>query len=447
MKKIFLLFICLLLANFLTAQNGKKKIPQKVKTKKSEQIQNIIIELKKNTGSSQDNLLNQLKNDFGIELIPVFEESDLKALSNRVPLCREAVDSLTRFFRVNRCTFDSNTLAILTSKFKDYFARVDVYNAGNVNNASGTCNANNSRYINDNYVIGMRLSHMAKGDSAYFSLIESGSYPSLNSCISSKLSQAEIHRPLRSRSSREKHADKTLGVFWANQSLAGCCGTRFGIVPDSKLRTFYSINDNLCHISPSDSNISVSRALMQTLLVSNPGDIVLLEYDIYGQVAESVPEIQELIHIATHCLGVTVIEPAGNGNKHISVTEDSGAIVVGAAYKAPSGYTIFPNTNYGKRIDVYSLTNFKSIVPEQDMCGRYSCTSAASAVIAAMAVSLQSQYFKKNRKYLTPYQMRDLFRKVTRNIVSNPSSRGPLSTPKYLADGILLSNEVNAFIP
>ncbi|WP_428660715.1 hypothetical protein [Runella sp.] len=429
MQKITSLIICLLFTIQLIAQNNGERT--------------VIIKFKKHIDPNQNAEIGQIKNDFRIELIPLFEESDLRALAARVPLCRDAVDSLNRFYQIKGCVFDSRLLATLTAKFKNYVSRMDSYAVGTVTDGSITCNKNNSTgNITNTYITDMDLTGLDTGDSAGFSLIESSTYP-VNPYINSKRTAmgSSIYIPLNVSRTRPtfNHSDKTLGVFWAAQSNPYCCtGCSNGIAPKGKLRTFFCTNDIDCNPSSSDSNFSISRALLRTLLLSQAGDILLFEFDDSNNIIESQPQIQELIQIATGCLGIIVIEPAGNGDRPINIATDSGAIVVGAAYKdGTNNYFIFPGTNYGNRVDVYSLTNFKSIVTKQGVCQRYSCTSGAAAVIAAMAVSFQSQYFKRKQKYLTPFQMRDLFRNNT------GGSYKVASTGKYVAVGTLLVNAVN----
>lgn len=431
MQKITSLIICLLFTIHLIAQNNGERT--------------VIIKFKKHIDPTQNAEIGQIKNDFRIELIPLFEESDLRALAARVPpLCRDAVDSLTRFYQIKGCVYDSRILATLTAKFKNYVSRMDSYAVGTATAGSITCNKNNSTgNITNTYITDMGLAGLDTGDSAGFSLIESSTYP-VNTYINSKRAAmgSSINIPLNVTSPTFNHSDKTLGVFWADKTNSNCCiGCNNGIVPKGKLKTFFCTNDIDCNPSSYDENFSISRALLRTLLLSQTGDILLFEFDDSNNIIESQPQIQELIQIATKCLGIVVIEPAGNGGRPINIATDSGAIVVGAAYKdGTNNYFIFPGTNYGNRVDVYSLTNFKSIVTKQGACQRYSCTSGAAAIIAAMAVSLQSQYFKSKHSYLTPFQMRDLFRNTT------GGSYKVASTGKYVAVGTSLVNAVNLLL-
>ena len=182
---------------------------------------------------------------------------------------------------------------------------------------------------------------------------------------------------------------------------------------------------------------------MAALSHANYGDIILLQAQVRGLSAgkrlwpvEVHPANFDVIRLAT-ALGVTVIEPAANGsiyfnlcsdldqflsggkrvlNRSDSDFKDSGAIMVAGASATVPHVRIY-NSNYGSRIDchawgenVYTAGNFPNSSNgainfyTKEFCG----TSSAAAIIAGVAISLQSIMETNYNLRLGPTEMRKI---------------------------------------
>jgi hypothetical protein len=189
----------------------------------------------------------------------------------------------------------------------------------------------------------------------------------------------------------------------------------------------------------------VPDAIRYAISCLAPGDIILLEEQVYGNEpqtcllpAESENEIFEAILDATQS-GIIVIEPAGNGilvsekgvdldsiirdgneifKKSSLSFKDSGAIIVGASTsKQPFGR--INRSNFGSRIDCFAWGEDVSTAgnfpgSSNGLKNRYTnsfCgTSSAAAIIAGAAVSVQSIVEANYHSRLSPLQMRAILR-------------------------------------
>jgi hypothetical protein len=210
----------------------------------------------------------------------------------------------------------------------------------------------------------------------------------------------------------ESHSDHTLSVLLASHSYHSRREDYKGIIPDIPSLKLVSFRQIITNPPTNHEEIGVLKAISY----AQKGTVLLIELQMDYKPIEIGPLFFWLIYIATHCFGITVIEPVGNANLDIDMLypatpttlphHDSGAILVGAAeLESESG-------SY-KSIHNYSLTQkdrftFAPVpVPVFDSLGNsYGGTSAASAVIAGVACQIQSIYFAKYGRYLTPPEMR-----------------------------------------
>ncbi|KAI9149023.1 Intracellular serine protease [Paramyrothecium foliicola] len=178
------------------------------------------------------------------------------------------------------------------------------------------------------------------------------------------------------------------------------------------------------------------------------GDAMLLElqvtdinFDLWP--VEIYDAEYDAIRLAT-ALGITVIEPAGNGgmnldgpvvrdgnptprallNKNSPDFRDSGAIMVGAGSSAVPR-TRLDFSNYGSRVDVHSwgeniLTSSVNGAYE-DIYSNFSGTSGAAPIIAGAALSIQGMIKANKGSKLSPAALRTLIKKGG-TPSSNPSA-------------------------
>jgi hypothetical protein len=140
---------------------------------------------------------------------------------------------------------------------------------------------------------------------------------------------------------------------------------------------------------------------------------------------ENDPTVLQAIQFATS-LGITVIEPAGNGGVPLDDTPslfqmsprnpafvDSGAVVVGAAeVAADTKLQRAAKSTFGDRVDCFA-PGFGLRAPSSTAPNAYqnfTGTSGASAVIAGAAAALQAMSFAHTGGFLPPNDVRDTFR-------------------------------------
>jgi hypothetical protein len=205
----------------------------------------------------------------------------------------------------------------------------------------------------------------------------------------------------------ENHADATLSILTASHTHTSRWDSYKGIVPHVNLQTLVSFRQ----IDPTDTTSMPSYqpeiALLKASLYARRNSILLLELQINnGQPAETNRVLFWLIYMAVNCLGITVIEPAGNDTQNIGprLTLDSGAILAGAATQSGRRYICQHNHAIGHQsrfvFAPIPVSVFNETVP-------YAGTSAASAIIAGVACQIQSVYFEKCEKYLKPLDLRE----------------------------------------
>ena len=193
-----------------------------------------------------------------------------------------------------------------------------------------------------------------------------------------------------------------------------------------------------------DGSFNTADAILAAIGELHYGDILLIEAQVQdGETNERVwpveiqPAIASLIRLAT-ALGITVIEPSGNGEQYFGVGNDldrfsarngreilnpsnsafsdSGAIIVAAA-SSQSPHSRLGFSNYGKRVDCYAWG--ENVVTAGSYPGsaqeitnaftkNFGGTSSAAAIIAGAAISIQN-YTEINHHFrLSPRQLKSL---------------------------------------
>lgn len=230
--------------------------------------------------------------------------------------------------------------------------------------------------------------------------------------------QATINTELR-------HALHTLGVLISQRNEHDCTGIAHGAA-------VHLVSSWRCD----NSNIQLVADAIVALLdkALGVGDILLLEqqytYSGSGQVShrpvEVIPDVLAAIQLATQ-MGVTVIEPAGNGSgppnnrqgRNVNLytpfssanPPDSGAVIVSASRAPFPTETLerHPTANYGDRINCFAWgENVTTLTIDNDVTFSYSQTSAASAIIAGAAAVIQSVVVHRTGIPLSPAQLRSL---------------------------------------
>jgi serine protease len=137
--------------------------------------------------------------------------------------------------------------------------------------------------------------------------------------------------------------------------------------------------------------------------------------------------------------GITVVECAGNGGDDLAtyrhtgndedhgkyvfdprIRQNSGAIVVGSVYPAinSGGHVIHPQSNFGSRVDCYAwgdnidapTSGPLAATPNNfsvDTFAAFAGTSGAGAIIAGMALVIQSAVTIRDGQPLTPAELRN----------------------------------------
>lgn len=282
------------------------------------------------------------------------------------------------------------------------------------------------------------------------------------------------------RAASAPHGTAVLGIVCADQNCGRAQGIAQGCNPEvasywnqTQSQTKYWMTTG--HVSLAETLIRVLGSHLQNLngarpsqgRLRDPGMVMLIEaqteiaaHPRYFFPVEFYPDVFHAIQLAT-AVGVTVIEPAGNGliggargrplafdldtlppliapvsqsaffKIKPNVFKDSGAIMVaGGTYHAPSsqggsGWVRHPYSNFGSRIDCFaagrgvaSAGAWKQIpapgnAVHQQYCADFNGTSAASAIIAGAALSLQGMRKAKSGNCLTPAALRQMMKSTT----------------------------------
>jgi hypothetical protein len=228
------------------------------------------------------------------------------------------------------------------------------------------------------------------------------------------------------------HGAAVLGIIMMRDSDSG----GIGIAPCTK-------GFVMSQVRP-DGILNTPDAILSALPYLEAGDILLLETQVPDQEdghklwpVEACEANFDMIRLAT-ALGITVIEPSGNGNSASSSGndlddyrnsngekifnrtspgfKDSGAIMVAAATSEPPHERMY-YTNYGNRIDCYAwgeniltagMHPYSSGMAINTYTDRFGGSSGAAAIIAGVAISLQSMMEANHHCRLNPGRMRDI---------------------------------------
>jgi subtilase family protein len=192
---------------------------------------------------------------------------------------------------------------------------------------------------------------------------------------------------------------------------------------------------------------STFEAIIEALMVMNPGDVLLLEAqtDLYGYAKVPV-EIESVVFDAIRLAtanNIIVVEAAGNGGRNLDTVQnprwgqmfqrgniefkDSGAILVGAG-SSNVPHARLGGSCYGSRIDCYAWGEYV-YAPSTNRWGietdlytsQFDGTSSASAIIAGAALSVQGVVEAKYGQRITSGQMRAILSNAATGAVSaNP---------------------------
>jgi len=236
----------------------------------------------------------------------------------------------------------------------------------------------------------------------------------------------------------EGHGTAVLGIVAARRNGIGIVG----IAPCLDFVGVSSIWETKDHLN-------IPRALVGGLEGLRPGDVLLLEIEQSESYTSFLPIetdslVFELIRLGI-ALGIVIVESAGNGAVNLDglycrkmesiprrrcCIADSGAIIAGGcqAKLNGAGHEVLGISNYGGRVDCYAwgesvysaavarLAGVESMADEASpgncgpFYGSFSGTSAAGAIIAGVAASIQGMARALVGSPLKPASIRALLR-------------------------------------
>ncbi len=227
------------------------------------------------------------------------------------------------------------------------------------------------------------------------------------------------------------HGTQVLGVICAVDNSLGFVGVAPRVA-------------SVLLVSQSGQTGNVPDAIRLAVENLSPGDVLVLEVQLDTTPrlpAEADPSIFDRVRAAT-ARGIVVIAAGGNGACDLDLQQapgqtvfdrgnpafrDSGAILVGACEVRQLPDRQVPrarhsSSNFGSRIDCYAWGDAVLTTDAYDITSRrrsvskytnaFSQTSAATAIIAGAALSLQGMAERKTGRRLTPGRLRELFRTV-----------------------------------
>ena len=262
------------------------------------------------------------------------------------------------------------------------------------------------------------------------------------------------------------HGTAVLGIVCGKQPPAGCQG----IAPEIDAMRLASYSASVFVPVPDRNALppnSIYEAFAEAVaFLANPGPqyvdsaggVLLIEVQTpdKGLPIEILPVMQWLITSAT-ANGVTVIEPAGNGQQNLdgiqrTVTEngktkiwfplrgqpgdpDSGAIMVGAGRKDVTNgqHAAVTKSNFGSRVKCYAwgqgiraptleLNSDMSLPAEHTACAEFGNTSGAAAIIAGVALLLKG-IAAEHGFALGPTRLRDVLEDPNNGTPSAPAAK------------------------
>lgn len=176
----------------------------------------------------------------------------------------------------------------------------------------------------------------------------------------------------------------------------------------------------------------VARAIVEATAFLDAGDVILIEQQSYGLGTELVPMsidpgVRDAIRAAT-ALGIVVIEPAANDNVDLddpiyggAFAEDTGVIRVGggsSSFDSNPGERLASNMGSSVTLQAWAedivttagppMTDlfYPDSDPRQAYTSAFGGTSGASALVAAMAGTLQSVAIGTRGAPLSPEELR-----------------------------------------
>lgn len=226
------------------------------------------------------------------------------------------------------------------------------------------------------------------------------------------------------------HGLKALGVVRALDDGVG----RVGLTPRARLAVVAQFEHAPVSPEPAGGEVpQTSRAILEALRYMRFGDVLLLE----AQTSQSgpgsplvpvefLPDVFDVIRLAV-ATGVVVIEAAGNGHPTGSTIafdldsipaldrgdaanfKDSGAIVVSGCARPTPVMTLWTHSSgasvsYGSRVDCFAQNTEVHTLG----LGPFSGTSAASAIIAGVAVAVQGMCQHALGRRIAPETLRGL---------------------------------------
>ncbi len=238
------------------------------------------------------------------------------------------------------------------------------------------------------------------------------------------------------------HGASVWGVIFGRDNAVGGVGIAPGLERPARVsyRKFRADNPAALDIE----NYYFVEALLKAIREhAQPGDVLLIEAELVsGDVFNGGPGLVEInspvetqplerdaIQLAVS-LGIIVVEAAGNGGANLDDTslywgdafkegqagfEDSGAILVGASVP-PSHSEKLEQSNHGRRVNCFAWGS-NVLAPgslnvaldyHRSYITSFGGTSAASAIIAGVAVLVQSYYKAQTGNLLSPMAMRAL---------------------------------------
>jgi serine protease len=248
--------------------------------------------------------------------------------------------------------------------------------------------------------------------------------------------------------SNNNHGTAVAGIIAASHNNSGV----EGVVP---LVQYHMVNtDNV------ERGWDLANSIYTATNQMKKGDVIVIEQQAWAPDSlgyapvEVYPDVYDAISYAT-ADGITVVEPAGNGN--LSATQgydlsdpmfngefttraSSGAIMVGAGAAGCAATPIharMPFSNYGARIDVQGYGECVTTTGYGDLyygnadatyTANFSGTSSASATIAGIVSELSSSYLSTNGVALTPAKIKTLLQTggSAQNNSVNPGNIGVL---------------------
>lgn len=247
------------------------------------------------------------------------------------------------------------------------------------------------------------------------------------------------------------HATNTFGLIFANPSqtngkslnakYANACK---GIASKTNLKKVINYGNSYCDTVP-----DIYNALLKAINSTKKGDILLLELVEGGLPLEYNPICHDLIQAATNLLSVVIIEPIGNNGVNL----DSVSNLVGGAVKPATFEAILvgatnenrePIANKSQNITCFAYGD-KLLTTHNNPKNSYSLfgeTSGASAIIAGLACNMQGYCKQSTGCYLSPQEMKNLFRKTKK---TNSNSVNGFKQ-HVIPDALQLISEVDSLI-